>query len=131
MTNKVHISQQDDRVMLFETGVSLLGAGASLVGAVVQVSGYSHLTGFVYSDVASALGGIIIEQGLLISDFPAGVAATTHVTTSNTTYTAADIVNNAFSVQIVAPFARIIYINGAGAQSEFRLAFEARVFRGL
>jgi hypothetical protein len=117
--------------MLFEDGSALLGAGVSLVGDVIQVSGYSHITGFIYSDVASAINGVIIEQGLLITDFPAGAPATTAVTVSTTSYTAADIINNAFSVQIVAPFARIIYTNGAGAQSDFRLAFEARVFRGL
>jgi hypothetical protein len=131
LTNKVHISQQDDRIMLFEAGGTLLGAGASLVGNVIQVSGYSHITGFVYSDVASALNGVVIEQALLITDFPAGAVATTAATVSTTSYTAADIINNAFSVQIVAPFARIIYTNGAGAQTVFRLAFEARVLRGL
>lgn len=131
MTNKVHISQQDDRTLLEADGSSLLGAGASLVGNVIQVSGYSHITGFIFSDVASATDGVIIEQGLIVTDFPAGVAATTLITNSTTTYTAGDILNNAFSVQIVAPFARIIYTNGAAAQTEFRAAFEARVFRGL
>lgn len=131
MTNKVHISQIDDRLLLAETGTSLLAGAARLVGDVIQVSGYTHITGFIFSDVASAADGVIIEQGILIADFPTGVAATTSITNSTTTYVAGDIESNSFSVQVVAPFARIIYVNGAVAQGAFRLYFEARALRGL
>jgi len=129
LTNKTHISQIDDRTILFSE--TALGGSASIVGDVIHVSGYTHITGFVYSDVDSATDGLIIEQGLKTTDFPDGAAATTNVTVSTLSYTAADIVSNAFSVQIVAPYARVIYINGAGAQSTFRASFEARVLRGL
>ena len=131
MTNKVHISQIDDRIMLLETGSSLLAGGASLVGDVIQVTGYTHITGFVFSDVDSATDGVIIEQGLLIPDFSAGTPSTTFITNSTMTYTGGDIITNSFSVQVVSPFARIIYVNGASPQGAFRLYFEARVLRGL
>jgi len=131
MTNKVQISQIDDLVLLLADGNSPLPAGVSLVGEVFLVSGYTHITGYIYSDVASAVSGMIIEQGLKISDFTDGAAATTGVTVTTSAYTATDIINNAFSVQIVAPFARVIYINGATPQTEFRAYFEARVMRGL
>jgi hypothetical protein len=128
MTNKTHISQVDERILLFEDGTAPLGAAASLVGNVIQVSGFTHITGFIYSDVT---GGLVIEQGLAIADFPIGTAATSMVTSSALAITAANITDNAFSVQIVAPFVRIIYVNGAGAQTDFRAVFEARVLRGL
>ena len=131
MTNKVHLSQVDDRRILVEAGSNLLAGGASLVGNVIQVSGYTHLTGFVFSDVDSAANGIIVEQGMLLTDFPASIPATAFISHSTTSYTGSDIVNNTFSVQIVAPFARVIYINGGAAQGVFRLYFEARTLRGL
>ena len=131
MTNKVHLSQVDERNLLLQDGSISLAAGSSVVGDVFQVSGFTHITGFVYSDVDSALGGLIIEQGLMISDFPAGTPATELITNSAITVTGSDILNNAFSVQIVAPYARIIYINGAAPQTTFRAIFEARIIRGL
>lgn len=131
MTNKVHISQMDDRVIAFETGANLLGGGGIFTGEVVQVAGYGHITGWIYSDVASAASGVIIEQALTIDDLLVATPNTTNVTSSTLAYTAGEYVSNAYSVQVVAPFARIVYVNGAAAQSEFRLYFEARVFRGL
>jgi hypothetical protein len=131
LTNKVHISQVDERNLFLEDGSNLLAATSSIIGDVFQVSGFTHITGFVYSDVDSALGGLIIEQGLKLTDFPAGTAATENITNSSLTITGSDTINNAFSVQIVAPYARIIYINGGSGQAEFRAIFEARVIRGL
>tara|TARA_B100001109_G_C18737127_1_gene414842 strand:+ start:444 stop:839 length:396 start_codon:yes stop_codon:yes gene_type:complete len=131
MSNKVHISQIDDRQLILEDGSNTLSAGGTLIGSVIQVAGYTHITGFAYSDVDSAAGGFIVEQGIQISDFPSGAAGSEFLTISSTAITGGNQVDNAFSVQIVAPFARIIYINGAVAQSSFRLYAEARVLRGL
>jgi hypothetical protein len=131
MTNKIAISQVDDLVILLDDGTSPLIAAGSLVGNVFLVSGYTHITGYIYSDVTSAAGGVIIEQGLKIGDFTPGTPATTGVTSTALAYTGGDIINNAYSVQIVAPYARIIYINGASPQTDFRAYFEARVMRGL
>ena len=131
MTNKVHLSQVDERNLLFQDGSTVLAAGSSVIGDVFQVSGFTHITGFTYSDADSAMDGLIVEQGLQLSDFPAGTPATTDITNSTITVTGGDIVNNAYSVQIVAPYARIIYINGAAPQTTFRAVFEARIIRGL
>lgn len=131
MPNKVHISQIDDRNLILQDGSNVLSAGGILIGDIVQVAGYTHITGFAYSDVDSAAGGFIVEQGIQISDFPPSAAGTEFLTISSTAITGGDQVNNAFSVQIVAPFARIIYINGASAQGAFRLYAEARILRGL
>jgi hypothetical protein len=131
MPNKVHLSQIDDRNLILQDGSSTLAAGGTLIGDVVQVAGYTHVTGFAYSDVDSAAGGFIVEQGIQISDFPSAGPGTEFLTISSTAITGGDQVNNAFSVQIVAPFVRIIYINGASPQSAFRLYAEARVLRGL
>lgn len=131
MGNKTHISQIDDRVILTATDSDILAAGASLVSEVIYVSGYTHICGFVYSDVDSAASGLVIEQGLQESDFPSGVVATEHVTVSEFSVPGADIVNNAYSVQIVAPFVRIFYTNGAAPQTTLRMSFEARIIRGL
>ena len=131
MTNKTHISQIDDKRIFFEDGSVVLAGGSSVVGNVFQVSGFTHITGFVYSDVDSAVGGLIIEQGLDPADFPAGTPATSNVTVTPLSITGGDIVGNALSVQIVAPYVRVIYINGGAAQSTFRATFEARILRGL
>lgn len=132
MSNKVHISQADSLLLASANDDDVLGGGALFVGDVKVVTGYTHIAGFAFSDVVSASpAGIIIEQGLSPDDFPAGVAATTLVTTSTHILTAGEIIDNALQVQIVAPFARIIYVNGAGAQSTFRLYFTARILRGL
>ena len=104
--NKVHLSQIDERNLLIATDADILGAGGTLISDIVHVSGYTHITGFAYSDVDSAAGGLIIEQALQESDFPGGTAATTHVTVSNFSIAGTNITDNAVSVQIVAPFVR-------------------------
>ena len=121
----------DDRVMAYETGTTLLAAGGIFTGEVMQVAGYGHITGWIFSDVSSATSGVIIEQALTVSDLLVATPNTTNVTSSTLAYTAGEYVSNAYSVQVVAPFARILYVNGAAAQTAFRLYFEARVFRGL
>jgi len=131
-SNKVHISQIDSLILASETDADILGAGASFFGTVTPVGGYTHIAGYAFSDVASASpDGIIIEQGMSAADFPSGAAATTDVTISSTAITAGNITDNALQVQIVAPFARIIYVNGAAPQTTFRLFFAAKMERGL
>jgi len=127
--NKVDISQVDELIIASNT--TLLGIGGLFVGSVFSVFGYTHIGGFAFSDVASAVNGLIIEQGFQSTDFPAGTPATTLVTRSLYGISAGDIDNNAIGVQIVAPFARIIYTNGAAAQTSFRLFFASRILRGL
>ncbi len=131
MTNKVHVSQIDDRNLFFQDGSTILAASSSIIGEVFQVSGFTHIAGWAYSDVDSATNGLIIEQALDAADFPSGSAATSNVTVTTLTITGADIINNAFAVQIVAPYARVIYTNGGSPQATFRASFEARILRGL
>jgi len=130
MVNNVNLSQADSMVMVQET--TPLGGGASFIGTTFNVLGYTHIAGFAFSNVASATpNGIIIEQALQSADLPAGSPATSLVSRSVYAITAADIDNNAVAVQVVAPFARIIYVNGAAAQATFRMYFAARILRGL
>lgn len=127
--NKVDISQVDEPILASSTTV--LGAGGLFISAPISVLGYTHICGFVFSNVAGAVNGLIVEQGYQSTDFPAGTPATSLITRSLYGISAADMDNNAFAVQIVAPFARIIYTNGAVAQATFRLFFGARILRGL
>jgi hypothetical protein len=144
-SNKVNISQTDilisaehigsgSAVALLRQGdVGLLAASGVFYGDPIYVGGYTHLCGYAYSDVDSATDGLILEQGLQLADFDntTPAAATENITHSLYTIPGANIIDNAFNVQIVAPFARIIYINGAAAQTAFRLVGYTRVIRGL
>lgn len=129
MADKVNISQIEHKHLV--ESITNLSAGSSLVGEVTAVDGYTHITGFAFSDVSSILNGVIVEQGLQASDFPAGTPATSLVTISTFTLSANDIVTNNYAIQVVAPFARVIFINGPVAQTKFRIVFEARILRGL
>jgi len=145
MTNKTHVSQIDvlesanhvgsgSAVAVLEQGdTGFLAAAGTFFGNVVYVGGYTHICGFAYSDVASAANGLVIEQGMQASDFDTTTPAVEadNITRSRYTIPAANIDDNAFNVQIVAPFVRITYTNGAGAQTAFRLFGYARVIRGL
>ena len=114
------------------TDADVLGAGATYFGDVFTVSGYSHIAGFAYSDVDSATpDGIIIEQGSDRDDFPAASVGSANLTVSSTAITGGNITDNALQVQIVAPFARIVYVNGAAGQGAFRMFFAAKLIRGL
>lgn len=130
MTSKITLSQLDSATLLDATTSFSppLGAGATLFGDVIYVGGFSHLVGFVYSDVGSAVNGLKIEQGMQQSDFPANAPATTDVTHDLFTYVGGNIATNKYSVNLVAPFARIVYINGAAPQTDFRAFFRAQPF---
>ena len=139
MTEKINISQIEVKELYNETGgatIDYVGVGGVIASDVIYVGGYSHITGYVYSDQASAVDGVVIEQcqrsDLFTGTSPIDWAATTtKVTSSSMTYTAADIISNALSVQVVAPFARIVYVNGAITQTIFNIYFCARIIRGL
>jgi len=131
-SNKVHLSQIDTLIVGAAVDADILGAGASFFGEVITVAGYAHISGFAFSDVDSASpDGIIIEQGLSPADFPSGALSTTHTTISTHAITGGNITDNALQVQIVAPFARVVYVNGGAAQTTFRMYFAARSLRGL
>jgi len=127
--NKVDISQVDEPILASTT--TTLGIGGIFISPAISVLGYTHVCGFVYSDVASAVNGLVIEQAYQSTDLPAGTPATSLITRSLYGISAADMDNNAFAVQIVAPFVRIVYTNGAAAQTSFRLFFGGRILRGL
>jgi len=127
--NKTNLGQVDTLLLAFTT--TPLSGGALYEGEIMNLTGYTHISGFAYSDVASATDGLIIEQGYQPTDFLIGSTTPSLITRSVYSIIAADIDNNAFAVQIVAPFGRIVYVNGAGAQSLFRLYFGARILRGL
>lgn len=135
MSNKTHLSQVDDLVVsVLDSNTDatvLLTSGETYYGTATYVSGYTHMTGFIYSDVDSAASGVIIEQALREADLPAGAAATTGITHSLFSLTGGDMESNSFSVQLVAPWVRVIYINGGSNQTEFKLYFETRILRGL
>jgi len=131
VAEKISVSQIEAKELYNQTG-SLIESGIIVTSAVVYVGGYSHITGYVYSDQASATDGVVIEQCQRADLFAAGAVTTANVTSSSMTYTAADITSNALSVQIVAPFARIVYVNGAVTQAtDFNIFFCARIIRGL
>lgn len=127
--NKVYLGQLE--TLIVANTSTVLGAGGVFVGDVFNVSGYTHISGFAFSDVDSAANGLIIEQAFQSSDFTAGTANTGLITRSLYSITGADMDNNSLAVQIVAPFARIIYTNGAAGQATFRMHFAARILRGL
>ena len=131
MTNKVHLSQVDELIIVGLNSTTLLAAAGTYIGDVFPVGGYTHISGFAFSNVSSATNGLRIEQGLREADFPTGAVATANVTRSVYSIIGNDIDNNAFAAQVVAPFARIVYVNGASVQTVFKLYGEARILRGL
>lgn len=86
---------------------ALLAASASYTGVSLSVEGYARITGTVYSDQA---GTLYIEQS------PDGTNWDTATSLSVSAATA-----TSFSVEVVAPYARLRYVNGATAQTVFRL----------
>lgn len=136
MTSKTHLSQGDYLPLFVRTTSDILVGGAIDIGEVFAVSGFTHISGFVFSDKDSATpNGIIIEQAANVSDFPSGAIATPlncpGITRSVEAISGDDLDSNSLAVQIVAPFARVIYVNGAAAQNKYNAFFAARLIRGL
>jgi len=84
-----------------------LGANSTYTSSKQTVAGFSRLVGTVYADQD---GTLYVEQS---SD------GTNYDVTSSFSVTGGTGLG--FSVEIVAPFARIKYTNGANAQTTFRL----------
>ena len=89
-----------------------LGANASYTSGSFTVSGYGRIVGSCYADQA---GTLYVEQS---SD------GTNFDVQSTFSYSAGALLG--FSVEVVAPTARVRYVNGATAQTVFRLYVRAR-----
>ena len=87
-----------------------LGANAVFTGAAFEVTKYTTLNVNVASNVASATNGVTVQFS------PDG---TNWDHSHSTTYTAASGIGYVFNVEF--KFARVVYTNGAVAQSYFRL----------
>lgn len=128
-----HVGSGTPQAVLEQGNTGFLAANGVFFGNLVYVAGYTHICGFIYSDVSSAANGLVIEQGMQASDFDTTTpaAATTNITTNTFSITGGAIASNQFTVQIVAPFARLIYTNGVSIQSDFRLSSIVRALRGF
>jgi hypothetical protein len=131
LSDKVNVSGGDFLPMFIRSDANVLGANVTDIGDIFAVGQYSHISGYVFSDVSSASPGIIIEQAKSRTDFALGAASTTDVTRSTESVAGGNIDDNAIAVQIVAPFARIVYVNGGSAQAQYTAFFGARLIRGL
>jgi len=103
----VNIEKQD--LVLGDSVVTPLGADSYYKGSSFSTEGYGKIVGVAYSDQPSASGGLKVYQSEdgtnwdIRSEF--------------------DVEANeglAFSVEVVAPYARIDYYNGPTAQNVFR-----------
>lgn len=92
------------------SSVTPLGANAVFTGAAFEVTKYISLNVNVASNVASATNGVTVQFS------PDG---TNWDHSHSTTYTAASGLGYVFNVEF--KFARVVYTNGAVAQSYFRL----------
>lgn len=123
MVNKSNISQSE--ALVLANSNTTLGAGGVFTGSIFRVSGYTNITGFVYSNVGSATNGLVVEQAADSADFASG-----YVTRTRLTYTAADVDYNSFVIEVTAPFVRIRYTNGGSAQATFRIWAVAKASKG-
>lgn len=123
MSSKENIAQQEIKEVANSDAV--LAAAGAFTGNIYYVAGYSTIVGFAFSDVDSATNGLVIEQAADSADFASG-----YLTRSRYTIIGGDVDTNAFEVEIVAPFVRIVYTNGASNQAVFRLWATAKLIRG-
>jgi len=89
-----------------------LGAGASYTSGSFTVSGYGRIVGTVFADQA---GTLYVEQSSDGTNWDASASVSVSASTPTS-----------FSVEVVAPTARVRYVNGATAQTVFRLYVRAR-----
>lgn len=89
------------------TTTPLAGNGTVILGP-VQTDLADRITGIAWADVA---GTVFIEQSINNTNFD---LSTSIPVTANT--------GVAISVELVAPYVRVRYVNGAGAQTAFRLS---------
>jgi len=91
----------------------LLAADAIYTSDSFKTDGYDKIVGYVYSDVASATDGVVIQQ-CHDGDFTAPA-----IVESRFTLSAGETL--AFSVELVSEFVRIWFKNGPTGQGIFRL----------
>lgn len=142
MSSKIDIARLDPKIIV-NTNIPLVGGASAAYPPLppsvptppppplpgfygIEVQGYTNIVGFAYSDVGSIINGLEIQQASDLNDFVTGIG----ITRSTFTIVAGDSINNAFAVEIVAPFARIVYNNAGAAQSVFRLYAVAKIIRG-
>jgi hypothetical protein len=91
-----------------------LAAGATYTSAVFTCAGFARIVGTVYADQA---GTLYVEQSADGTNFD-----------SSSSFSVSAGAPFGFTVEVVAPNARIRYVNGATAQTVFRLyAFTRRI----
>lgn len=100
------ISRFNEQVIAAYT-TTPLAAGATWTSTSINVQGFGRITGSCYSDQP---GTLYVEQS------PDGVNWDVQSTFS---YSTGSLLG--FSVEVVCPYARIRYVNGATSQSVFRL----------
>lgn len=110
----------DARGSLFITGnghvstanssTATLGGGAAFTGTSEDIRHVAQVQINVFSDVASATDGLSIQQSSNGTNWDI-----------TDTYTVPAATGKTFSVQPAANFFRVVYTNGGGAQSAFRL----------
>jgi len=100
----------EERILAFET-TTPLGANEVYTSASVDARRAGRITGLIYSDQSSAIDGVKVQQSIDGSNWD-----------YESTFTLTGGSGLAFSVELVAAYARIRYENGATAQAEFRLA---------
>jgi len=101
-------------LVLKDSTTTPLIANATYEGVSFEAAGYDKITGYVYSDVASAPDGVVIQQ-CHDGDF------TVEARVVESKFTMSAGVTLAFSVEVVAKYARIKFVNGTSNQAEFRL----------
>jgi len=87
-----------------------LSAGATFTGTSVLTNGYGILYVSVYSDVASATDGLVIEQSTDGTNWD-----------FDDTYTVPADTGKTFSIQPAGRYVRVKYTNGSSDQTQFRL----------
>ncbi len=87
-----------------------LAGDAVFTGAAEDVSGFASISVFVFSDVASASGGLSLELSTDGTNWDRSKTVTVEAGASQV-----------HSLMVVAQFFRIVYTNGSSAQTSFRL----------
>lgn len=89
-----------------------LAGGATFTGTGTDVTGYASVTVQLYADVDSAAGGMKFQCSIDNTNWDDSNDFTLDVSESDV---------RRFQVPVTAKFFRIVYTNGAGAQSAFRV----------
>ena len=115
MLNGTARAQPTQLVSALNSSSTLLSGDAVFTGTAEDVSAWSMITVFVHSDVASATKGLSLE---ISSDGTNWDRKKTVTATANASQTAFGGVH---SLAVVSRYFRVVYTNGSGGQSAFRL----------